>query len=614
MPAKAEPRRVAATLQLPIPRPRLWEIFADQARFSRRMGEAPWAESRCDPEADVPTLRGRVATRSGAPVSVTLEANQWVRGHSFSSARNVEGLPLSRAALSFALRSDPEPATGTTVEITLDYFPSSADELAAATALAEDVLQRAAAAVESLAAALLIGAEDPYAGAPPADAASVQSRAAQLLDAETMSEEEREAAERLARYLSTADELQLGCMRPLALARAWGLPAEPVVRTCLRAARAGALELFWEILCPYCRHSGMRNRKLSDVGAHASCATCVGSFDLEFDRLVEATFRPAPSLRSANEVPFTQTDPSRAPQVEAQLIVEKSTPRTVELNLEPGEYQIWAQRGHESVPLFVTEDGPEATTVVLQSGAASSELVKLRSGGARLTLHVGCEQRRLIIIRSPGWIADVASAAHVTALQEFRDLYPREAVAAGERIRVGHLAFLFSDLKGSTAMFERLGDGPAYSHVRDHFALLTECVREQGGAVVKTIGDAIMAVFPKTTAAVAAALAIQRRLPAFNQRSAAREACIVKLGVHAGPCVVTSANDWLDYFGTTVNLAARVQGQSQGGDLVLLSRLLDDPEVAKLTEGVARTVYEARLAGLHSLYTLCRLTVDEAAA
>ena len=87
-------------------------------------------------------------------------------------------------------------------------------------------------------------------------------------------------------------------------------------------------------------------------------------------------------------------------------------------------------------------------------------------------------------------------------------------------------------------------------------------MRDHDGAVVKTIGDAVMASFGDPADAVKAALAMQ-----------ARDRCdhelVLKLGIHVGPSVVVTLNDRLDYFGSTVNMAARLQGQSQGGDIVL---------------------------------------------
>ncbi|PJE19792.1 MAG: hypothetical protein CK431_30475, partial [Mycobacterium sp.] len=104
-------------------------------------------------------------------------------------------------------------------------------------------------------------------------------------------------------------------------------------------------------------------------------------------------------------------------------------------------------------------------------------------------------------------------------------------------------------------LYERVGDATAYNLVREHFTLLAEVVRDHDGAVVKTIGDAVMASFDDPAQAVRAALAMQHRIVAA---ASGAEPLVLKIGVHAGPSVVVTLNDRLDYFGSTVNMTARL--------------------------------------------------------
>ena len=120
----------------------------------------------------------------------------------------------------------------------------------------------------------------------------------------------------------------------------------------------------------------------------------------------------------------------------------------------------------------------------------------------------------------------------------------------------------------------------AYHLVREHFAFLAAMVREHDGAVIKTIGDAVMAAFSDPSRALAAALAVQNRVAAYNRDYAAADGLVIKVGLHAGSCIAVSLNGQLDYFGTTVKLAARRQGQSRGGDIVISEALAADPAVA----------------------------------
>jgi class 3 adenylate cyclase len=134
---------------------------------------------------------------------------------------------------------------------------------------------------------------------------------------------------------------------------------------------------------------------------------------------------------------------------------------------------------------------------------------------------------------------------------------------------------------------------------------MAKAIRDHQGAIVKTIGDAIMAAFSRPEDGLAAAVEIQRTVAAFNRAHPVdgnADAIAIKLGLHQGPCIVVTLNDRLDYFGSTVTLAARLQGQSRGGDIVLSPELAADTAVAPMldrlrTEGVPALEDQAALKG-----------------
>jgi class 3 adenylate cyclase len=198
-------------------------------------------------------------------------------------------------------------------------------------------------------------------------------------------------------------------------------------------------------------------------------------------------------------------------------------------------------------------------------------------------------------LETAAWSADVATAALVTSQQAFRDLFSSEVLAPGMELSVQQVCVLFSDLKGSTELYRRIGDAPSYRAVRDTFDLMRRLIGAHGGAVVKTIGDAVMAVFADSADGLAAALAIQSEAP-----EALPQALPIKLGLHWGPAIVVNANDVLDYFGQTVNLASRLRDESRGGDVVFSAALLEDARVANVLAERGATVepFEARLRGL----------------
>ena len=181
-----------------------------------------------------------------------------------------------------------------------------------------------------------------------------------------------------------------------------------------------------------------------------------------------------------------------------------------------------------------------------------------------------------VILERMEWNADILTAAQATNWQEFRDLFSTEVLSPHEQITVGEQIILFTDLRGSTALYCGIGDAPAYALVRDHFAILTGVVREYHGSVVKTIGDAVMAVFSQLNEALAAVEEMHRKLGASKLL---QERCLtLKSSLHAGPCLAVNANDRLDFFGTTINLAARMVDCCQGGDVTISDEILSRPE------------------------------------
>ena len=193
--------------------------------------------------------------------------------------------------------------------------------------------------------------------------------------------------------------------------------------------------------------------------------------------------------------------------------------------------------------------------------------VALRPGPLRLSLENHAGVRAL-----PGlWAANDAlhallgrrrpflTAKRLLSNQTFRDLYRTDTLEVDQRLKITSLTFLFTDLKGSTELYERVGDLVAFDLVRAHFRALQETVAAEGGAVVKTIGDAVMATFPTPDRAVAAALRMREAMRALNEAHE-REDLLLKVGIHEGPCLAVTLNERQDYFGQTVNIAARVQG------------------------------------------------------
>jgi class 3 adenylate cyclase len=183
------------------------------------------------------------------------------------------------------------------------------------------------------------------------------------------------------------------------------------------------------------------------------------------------------------------------------------------------------------------------------------------------------------VIERVAWSDQSVTAAAVTSRQIFRDLFSRELLRQGERVSVGVITIVFTDLKNSTQLYRDIGDAPAFGRVLNHFDVLKAAIAEEDGGVVKTMGDAVMATFTQPAAALRA---MRKALAALLAPDKAGSAFRLKCSIHQGPCLAINQNERLDYFGTTVNVGARLCALSTGSDIVVSAGIANDPGVVTL--------------------------------
>jgi class 3 adenylate cyclase len=249
----------------------------------------------------------------------------------------------------------------------------------------------------------------------------------------------------------------------------------------------------------------------------------------------------------------------------------------------------------------------QSVSLVFDRLRAPTGTTKLRPGPLRLSLENRTDTRVL-----PGlWIAGdklhellgrrrpFLTAKRLLTNQVFRDLYGTDTIDVDQRLKITSLTFLFTDLKGSTELYERVGDLVAFDLVRAHFRVLNEIVAAEAGAVVKTIGDAVMATFPTPDRAIAAALRMREAMPVLNDKRSSED-LLLKIGIHEGPCLAVVLNDRQDYFGTTVNIAARVQALADSRTILATRPVVTDPQASALleTSGLTPTAQHRALRGI----------------
>ena len=453
---------------------------------------------------------------------------------------------------------------------------------------------------------------------------------------------EPSAAAAIRRLVERGSDRDVNRVNALAFARAEGLPEEPVISAFVRAARLGLFDLSWNILCPGCGGVLNANTTLKSVRQQDyHCALCAAGYEPSLDEMVEVTFTVARRIRriaahSPETLPifeyFRQIFWSSGIDLQSgdlDAVLDKITLDALEmppgekasLSLTlPAEFLIIFEPVTHAAQFIDVKGEPtkerQKLSVLFNRVQAPTGTVTLSPGPLRLYLENNTDERVLPAV----WIAGhdlhdllgrrrpFLTAKRLLTNQTFRDLYGAETMDIDQRLKITSLTFVFTDLKGSTELYDRVGDLAAYDLVRAHFALLQEIVAAESGAVVKTIGDSVMATFPTPDRALAAALKMRRELQRFNERTD-KDDLVIKIGIHEGPCLAVSLNDRQDYFGQTVNVAARVQKQATSSAIFVTRAVAEHPGAVSLlkAEGLSPVAHERHLRGLaerHVLYEI----------
>ncbi len=430
---------------------------------------------------------------------------------------------------------------------------------------------------------------------------------------------------------------ELSRVNALAFASKRGLDEEKVIGGFLHAARLGLFELTWNVLCPGCGGVLEIGSTLKSVNKQAyDCALCAAACEPTLDEMVEVAFTVSPRVRR-----IAAHDPHLLPVWEYMRqifwgsgidlpeagfedVMEEVCIDSIEL---PGGEK--AQMSLQMPPefLIVFEPVTHAAHFIDVKGEPTKErrnlalifnrvqaktvTTEMRPGPLRLLLENRTDVRTLPSI----WIAGeplhhllgkrrpFLTAKRLLTNQIFRDIYRTDTLDVDQGLKLTSLTFLFTDLKGSTELYDRVGDLVAYDLVRTHFRVLNEIVAAEAGAVVKTIGDAVMATFLTPDRALAAALRMRESVQGI------KDDLLIKIGIHEGPCLAVTLNDRLDYFGQTVNIAARVQGLADSQAILATKPVVDNPQVSKMLQvsKLAPTAQEAHLRGVADKVTIYQI-------
>jgi len=399
-------------------------------------------------------------------------------------------------------------------------------------------------------------------------------------------------APRLADFLLHAPIVALRSIRPVSLARFWHATPEDTVELFLAAQRLGIMVMGWDLLCPRCRGAKARVKHLHELPQGAHCSSCNVDYGRDFTRNVELTFHPEPWLRPLPEGELCLLGQGTTPHVKFQAEVAAHTRKSFAMALRAGPYRFRTVEAGGGADADVT-DGiiPEVT-------ASGGDIVLAPIGHKdEIVVSNDTDRPLFFVVEDRNWARDALTGERVIAMPAFRRLCPEQLLRPGDDVEIGRVAIVFTDLQGSTKLYDALGDATAFHLVRDHFAFLSERVERHNGFIVKTVGDAVMAAFHDPADAVRAVLSIQDEVADFN-RGRSDGGVILKVGLHLGSCIAVTAGGVLDYFGSAVNTASRLEHQCQGGEVIVSEAVLADSEAREALKRRMVTEDSAMLRGL----------------
>src|SRR5690242_297355 len=429
------------------------------------------------------------------------------------------------------------------------------------------------------------------------------------------------AADAIAELIEKGEDHELNRINALDFSKRRGLDEERVISAFLHASRLGLFDLTWNVLCPGCSgvldaHDTLKSLRHDDY----HCGLCSCGYEPSVDEQVEVAFTVSPKIRriaahDPNALPLWEyykqvfwssgidlnrdSFASLADEVTLDALELPAGERAV-LSLQlPSQFIIAFEPVTHSAHFIDVQGEPtkerQQLALVYNKAHPPTGSITLRPGPLRLSLDNQAGVRTLPTVFIAGEALhemigkrrSFLTAKRMLSNQTFRDVFKADNLNIDQRLKITSLTFLFTDLKGSTALYERVGDLAAFDLVRAHFRALLDIINAEKGAVVKTIGDAVMATFIKPEHALSAGLRMRDAMARLNAERGSEE-LVVKIGIHEGPCLAVMLNDRQDYFGQTVNVASRVQALAVSHSILATGSVVDHPQSTELlqTDGI----------------------------
>lgn len=415
--------------------------------------------------------------------------------------------------------------------------------------------------------------EKPYESASPKSLVrGGEKRLQQILEQLHNSEVNARILDKLVNFIQRADNLDLERIHPYELAEHWDVSRKQVLKVFIHASKADLLNFSWDLHCPICRSIQESVKTLNQIHEPIYCDECEQEFNVNFNKTIQLSFTPHPLIRKIDTNKFCVRGPQTKPHVVIQQYLKPGENRYLKTKLSPGTYLLRSTGSKGTAKVHVRKNGNETVHIELRSSGLQGEEVHITQD-PNLSIQNSSSKPQLVTLERQRWNDLNLSAAEVTSSQLFRDLFGKQVLKKGEKISVDNITLMFTDLFDSTGMYNEEGDDKAVGQVINHFEILETAIARENGAIVKTIGDSVMAVFCDPDQALRAYLRAQKMLSRDKQFN---NKLRLKAGIHHGSCVAVNLNNRIDYFGSTVNIASRFVDYASENEAILTQRTFDE--------------------------------------
>ncbi|MCV6639485.1 DUF5939 domain-containing protein [Candidatus Albibeggiatoa sp. nov. NOAA] len=430
---------------------------------------------------------------------------------------------------------------------------------------------------------------------------------------------ESSTVDRFIQALKVQGDWQLFRINPLKFAEQHGLDPQECTDLFIHGAKIGLFDMNYNMVCPMCGGIANSHHELDELEPNSFyCYVCDIDVPTALDGQVEVSFTIHPEIKALDidplkdEASYFKYHFSNNYEKTTELLAYSHNLLQQFCSLEPDEktrIDLEGKLGHVCQLVSIDQDTacwvyfdqetPQTQQHVeinlLNNGFAPRELhlpvgnyqftiqnhSRVKLGFVMFSFHY--KEFRQMMTSHPPLTSPFLTASGLINNQSFRDLFRVQQLSESLNLNIKNLTVMFTDLRGSTAMYDEAGDMFAYQIVKKHFELLGNAVRKHSGSIVKTMGDAIMATFSSPLNGFLCALEMIQEIDQFNEEQKQHGYEIgLKVGLNSGSALTVVNDERLDYFGQSINIAARIQGLANASEIYLSQSIYDDANVIEL--------------------------------